>query len=1051
VTSFDPHAEAAAEDEFESIEAIPVKRPSRWAMTNWPVRWKVFAIVLVPLLLAGAFGGLRIYSGWTEAKDLRLAADRADMVPVIESYVAALEGALLANSTGGDAQAALTAFDTSKQKLQQQLADTDVASDVGSGVKTLLDGGQALLDKVASNSIGLRDRIQTYAPILLTAEDTVNGSVRVDDAKIQTSALGLSRAMGARGQMLMQASLVNLGGELPEPELRTSMITVAGTEPSTLFGMNQILGVDSPDAKKLYGEFLKRMAIMSDPAVPLANNPDLLRSIEATNEVAGQIISSTTPSLTSAVDALAADKRKAAIRDSAIVGAAILLALLIVTLVARSLVRPLRRLRDGALRVAHEDLVRELEVVRSGGDPGPVQLVPVHTTEEVGQVAHAVDELHEQAVLLAADQARLQLQVSDMFETLSRRSRSLVDQQLSLIDRLEKNEQDPERLDSLFQLDHLAARMRRNGANLLVLSGTKSQREHPMPVAISALVNAAASEVEDYARVVTHSVPDDEVIGAVAGDLVHLLAELLDNGLRYSPPTSKVRVSAIHTDHGGMVIEVTDVGLGMAESDLRVANSRLQSGGEVNPYTARHMGLFVVGRLAAQHGLVVRLRSTIAGQPSSGTTAGIYVKPELLARGTAPVEPEVPSYDIPDDPYGETATALAYAEDPTDYELEDQPYGGQPYSGEPYEDEPYEDHRNGQDEVPVSLLPQRNPGSNGISGIPVAFGEASEPPPDDYDEPHDDPIPERTADVLRPAVWQTQGDHPDEPVPDEPTALPVRPTSGERPPTLPVRSRESATENPATLPAWGPPVVERPPAASAWTEEREVERSPEPTAFGTRPAAEPPPPLPVRAPQPAAEEPPPLPAPPEPVEPEPVPAAVEPEPVAVEEEPEPAPAAVHSAEPSQFDLAPDEESNSIFDKMLSEWLIDDPVELAQSTDLDWKTVWDHGWSVASAAEEAPVSRHTSSGLPVRDPGARLIPGAADHAESAHEGATNGKHRNGGAHNGEGQRGESGAENAEPRHGTHRDPDAVRSSIGSHFGGVHAGRADAREAKGTEEE
>src|ERR1700709_1905513 len=112
-------------------------------MTSWPVRWKVFAIVLVPLLLAGAFGGLRIYSGWNDATDLRLASDRADMVPAIENYMASLEGALLANSTGGDAQAALSAFDGSKENLQQHLANTDVLPDVGSGVKALLHGGQA--------------------------------------------------------------------------------------------------------------------------------------------------------------------------------------------------------------------------------------------------------------------------------------------------------------------------------------------------------------------------------------------------------------------------------------------------------------------------------------------------------------------------------------------------------------------------------------------------------------------------------------------------------------------------------------------------------------------------------------------------------------------------------------------------------------------------------------------------------------------------------------------------------------------------------------------
>ena len=335
------------------------------------------------------------------------------------------------------------------------------------------------MDKVTANSIGLRDRVQAYTPILLTAEDAINGSVRVDDERIRAETLGLSRAVGARGQMMIQQLLVNLGGELPDPELRMSMNTVAGTEPSTLFGMSQVLGVGSPEAQKLQQEFVKRMAIMSDPAAVLVNNPDLSASIQATNQIADKIIADTSTAVTGAVESQAAAQRTAAIRDSAIVVGAMLLALLLVILVARSLVRPLRRLRDSALKVAHDDLAREIERVRAGAEPGPVQPIPVHTSEEVGQVAHAVDELHEQAVLLAGEQSRLQLQVSDMFETLSRRSRSLVDQQLSLIDRLERNEEDPERLESLFRLDHLAARMRRNGANLLVLAGAKVPRDRP--------------------------------------------------------------------------------------------------------------------------------------------------------------------------------------------------------------------------------------------------------------------------------------------------------------------------------------------------------------------------------------------------------------------------------------------------------------------------------------------------------------------------------------------------------------------------------------------
>ena len=223
------------------------------------------------------------------------------------------------------------------------------------------------MDKVTANSIGLRDRVQAYTPILLTAEDAINGSVRVDDERIRAETLGLSRAVGARGQMMIQQLLVNLGGELPDPELRMSMNTVAGTEPSTLFGMSQVLGVGSPEAQKLQQEFVKRMAIMSDPAAVLVGNPDLSASIQATNQIANKIIADTSTAVTGAVESQAAAQRTAAIRDSAIVVGAMLLALLLVILVARSLVRPLRRLRDSALKVAHDDLAREIERVRAGG------------------------------------------------------------------------------------------------------------------------------------------------------------------------------------------------------------------------------------------------------------------------------------------------------------------------------------------------------------------------------------------------------------------------------------------------------------------------------------------------------------------------------------------------------------------------------------------------------------------------------------------------------------------------------------------------------------
>ncbi|MGB8404777.1 MAG: ATP-binding protein, partial [Mycobacterium sp.] len=699
MTSFD-EPELAADD----LTDPPVRKPPRWALSNWPVGWKVFAIAFVPLALAGTLGGLRIYDGWTGAADLRVAADRANMVPTIENYMSALDAALLASSTGADAQAATASFANSKSELEHQLGTTDVTPDVRGGITTLLAGGQGLLDKVAAGGVGLRERVTSYAPILLTAEDAINGSVRIDDAKIRAQTQGLSRAVGARGQMMMQQLLVNQGGELPDPELRNSMTTLAGTEPSTLFGMSELLGVGSPDARTLQQEMVKRMAMMSDPGVTLVDNPDLTQSIKTTSDIANALIAGAAKSVTSGVDDQAAAKRSTAMRDSVFVAAAMLLTILLVLLVARSLVRPLRMLRDGALRVAHQDLVRELDAMRAGGDPPAVRPLPVYTTEEVGQVAHAVDELHEQAVLLAGEQSRLQLQVGDMFETLSRRNRSLVDQQLSVIDQLERDEQDPQRLDSLFRLDHLATRMRRNGANLLVLAGANAPREQTDSVPLPALINAAASEVEDYVRVVAETVPDTEIHGTLASDLVHVLAELLDNALRNSPPSSQVQVTGGHASDGALVLEIRDAGLGMTDADLRMANIRMRSGGEIDAYTARHMGLFVVGRLAARYGVDVRLRGAVDG--SSGTTAEVRVPYALLVGGPEPLQhwDADPNAGVEPDP-----------------ELDTDHQGFAPIIEPVAAAAPAVDEGHSID-LSGLALPQRNPGSSGIVESPAAAG-----------------------------------------------------------------------------------------------------------------------------------------------------------------------------------------------------------------------------------------------------------------------------------------------------------------------------------------
>ncbi|MGH3636692.1 MAG: ATP-binding protein, partial [Mycobacterium sp.] len=151
-------------DRHDSAPAA-AKRPPTWSLRNWPVRWKVVAIVVVPLVLAMVFGGFRIYGAMTDVGDLRLAADRAELIPAITKYMSALDSALLASSQGGDVEGVKKNYQARRDELQVRLSDTDVVSDVRAGVDTLVRDGQALLNKVVSNAIGLRERVTTYAPI----------------------------------------------------------------------------------------------------------------------------------------------------------------------------------------------------------------------------------------------------------------------------------------------------------------------------------------------------------------------------------------------------------------------------------------------------------------------------------------------------------------------------------------------------------------------------------------------------------------------------------------------------------------------------------------------------------------------------------------------------------------------------------------------------------------------------------------------------------------------------------------------------------------------
>ncbi|MFC7985068.1 nitrate- and nitrite sensing domain-containing protein [Streptomyces sp. NPDC057336] len=326
-------------------------------------------------------------------------------------------------------------------------------------------------------------------------------------------------------------------------------------------------------------------------------------------------------------------------REAIISGVVILLVLGVslvgAFVVARSMIRSLRRLEDTATKVAQDrlpELVKQLSETDPQDVDTSVESVGVHSRDEIGRVAAAFDDVHREAVRLAAEQALLRGNVNAMFTNLSRRSQGLIQRQLSLISELESREADPDQLSSLFKLDHLATRMRRNGENLLVLAGEEPGRRWTRPVPLVDVLRAAASEVEQYERIELASVPTTEVAGRVVNDLVHLLAELLENATSFSSPQTKVKVTGHALPDGRVLIEIHDTGIGLSPEDLAAINERLASPPTVDVSVSRRMGLFVVGRLSQRHGIRIQLRPSDSG----GTTALVMLPVDVAQGGRKP-------------------------------------------------------------------------------------------------------------------------------------------------------------------------------------------------------------------------------------------------------------------------------------------------------------------------------------------------------------------------------------------------------------------------------
>ncbi len=644
----------------------------RWHPRNWRLRTKMTVVVMVPALTALAFAGLRIQTELNAADDFNRMVSQVDASMLITEVVHQLQterGAVSAAVSDGS----ITVPDTTAGLFRQtDAAISGLRDEIGS--LELADADSKARYNYAFNKLRqltpLRNlaKTSTYPDLsvlsaynavidplvqlgreMTTAGNSTGQSPSRLAAAVQTIGQAKERASQLDALLMVSAVRNNFRSSTVQNQAEAA---AAGFDAS----IAEFSATATPDEQQKYNDgysgsdvdkrrdFAQAALAGSDPTSPLDFDLKTLRdaSVGANNKLRG-VETNFIAALRTQASGLAGEATTTAWQVVLIVIGAMLIALALMFVMAQSLVNPLRRLRRGALKVANVTLPTTIERILA--DPNPVEAaknavapMPVDTSEEVGQVARSFDVVHERAVRLATEQAMLRDNVNDMFVNLSRRTQALVERQLSELDKLEQNERDPDQLAQFFVLDHLAARMRRNSENLLILSGVGVARRSSKPVPVNEVIGAAQSEIESYARVVVKPGPESLVQGRVVNDVAHLLAELLDNATKFSAADTKVTVTSTHVRSGELAIQISDRGLGLSEDELADINNRLTDPPPFDMAVSRRMGLYVVARLAKRHDIKVRLH----GEFNAGTSA-VVVLPKKLTAGTPAGGPMAPA------------------------------------------------------------------------------------------------------------------------------------------------------------------------------------------------------------------------------------------------------------------------------------------------------------------------------------------------------------------------------------------------------------------------
>ncbi|MFD5827968.1 nitrate- and nitrite sensing domain-containing protein [Lentzea sp. NPDC060358] len=649
---------------------------------NWRLPVKLGVVLVVPVAVAIGAGALQI-SGYVDRSNnyvqmQGLVRLRADLAPLISSVQQ--ERTLAAqSSTSGSGVGAYqnqirstdNAATTVRRRVERSTGLSEVArnrfSELGGQLETLKN----LREKVAQGGDDGDPSGGTtgYTAVVKSLLDFEQALIsQFGDEAISGTAMALHNMVIAQEQVSLQHAVVLAGigrTKLLGPEVRVleqsdirlqdrlSDFQAIGTTEQRRAYDQTVTGAAVANRSALVERALTQPDGTPQPATrPGQPKPpasfgiavdDWNRSSGTTARLMEQVVRELQDELAGSAAQLQDDTSNKAGAAAVILLAMLLIAVTLGFVIGRYLLRSLTELRRSALDVAHHHLPEVVAAIRADRKPDTeIEPVPVHSSEEFGQLARAFDAVHEQAIRSAVEQSSLRSGMKNIFVNLSRRSQGLVERQLKLMEELERHEENPEQLANLFKLDHLATRMRRNNENLMVLSGTDVARRFHQPVPLADVLRAAASEIEHYQRVVVKSTPSVEIVGYAASDLVRLVAELLDNATAFSAPATQVVIGSRLDQQGAVLVEVADQGIGMGPAELAEANERLSADTEDDVPVSRQMGLFVVGRLASRHGVSVRLRA--AGEGREGLRALVLVPSELVRSNEPAPAPSQPRH-----------------------------------------------------------------------------------------------------------------------------------------------------------------------------------------------------------------------------------------------------------------------------------------------------------------------------------------------------------------------------------------------------------------------